>query len=340
MTRWECTAWILGVLGLVAALIGLLVAPSAFFGAWLAALAVWLGWPLGSMALVLTHALTGGRWGSAIRPALLAGVLTMPLLLPAVIPWIAGLHSLYPWLQTETASKLTNRLYLNLPFLVIRGVTYLVVWFGLAALTLRGRAMSRLAPAGLILLALTFTFAAIDMTESLDPSFSSSAYGMIAAAGAVLLALSIAILLTGAAAPPETLADLGKILLGLTVLWAYLAFMQFLIVWESNLSAEAPWYVVRSRGDWGAVIALIALVHFLLPFALLLSPRLQRSRIGILLVAAMLAVMEIVRGLWLVLPALRTGSAWIDIACLLAFFGCTAALAMRGQRRNWVPNHA
>lgn len=340
MSRGERNAWVLGGLGLAAALAGLFVAPRAFFGAWLAALVAWLGWPLGSMALVLTHALTGGRWGVAIRPALLAGVLTVPLLAPAIVPWAAGLHSLYPWLHADTARELTNRMYLNLPFLIGRGVGYLIVWFGLAVLILRGRGMYRLAPPGLILLALTFTFAAIDLTESLDPSFSSSAYGMIAAAGAALLALSIAILLTGAAAPPETLADLGKILLGLTVLWAYLDFVQFLIVWESNLSAEAPWYVVRSRGGWGVIAGLIALAHFLLPFALLLSPRLQRSRAGILIVAALLAAMEILRDLWLVLPALPAGSAWIDIACLLAFFGCATALAMRGQHRNQAATHA
>ena len=36
---------------------------AAFPHAWLAAVTVWMGWPLGSMALLLIHALTGGRWG-------------------------------------------------------------------------------------------------------------------------------------------------------------------------------------------------------------------------------------------------------------------------------------
>ena len=46
----------------------------------------WLGWPLGSIALILIHALTGGRWGLAIRPQLVAGIATLPLVLPALVP--------------------------------------------------------------------------------------------------------------------------------------------------------------------------------------------------------------------------------------------------------------
>ena len=36
--------------------------------------------------------------------------------------------------------------------------------------------------------------------------------------------------------------DLGRLLQGLLVLWVYLDFMQFLIVWQSDLPQEAAWY--------------------------------------------------------------------------------------------------
>ncbi len=113
---------------------------------------------------------------------------------------------------------------------------------------------------------------------SLDPRFVSSIYGMLAAAGMTLLALAIAVLLTARA--PDAREDLGKLLLALVVLWIYLDFMQLLIVWQSDLAAEAPWYLVRARGFWGAVRLIVAAGHFVLPFFLLLSPRMQRSRPG------------------------------------------------------------
>ena len=54
---------------------------------------------------------------------------------------------------------------------------------------------------------------------------------------------------------PDAREDLGKLLLALVVLWIYLDFMQLLIVWQSDLAAEAPWYLARARGFWGAVAA-------------------------------------------------------------------------------------
>ncbi len=41
--------------------------------------------------------------------------------------------------------------------------------------------------------------------------------------------------------------DLGKLMLALLVLWGYFVFMQFLIVWNSDLGSDAPWYVT-ARG--------------------------------------------------------------------------------------------
>ena len=89
------------------------------------------------MGLLLIHALTGGRWGYAIRPQLVAGMSTLLLLLPALIPLLIVLPTLYPWARPDAAAHLANRFYLNLPFFLGRGIVYLIVWFGLAGLILR-----------------------------------------------------------------------------------------------------------------------------------------------------------------------------------------------------------
>jgi hypothetical protein len=325
----ERLAWILSGLGLLIALGGLLFAPRALYAAWLASVAAWLGWPIGSMALVLVHALTGGRWGIVIHPALRAGIATLPLVLPALVLLLVGSHQLYPWLARGPAAPvLTNGFYLNPFFAAVRLLLDLLIWGALAVLCLRGRNLQRIAPAGLILLALSFSFAAIDLTESLDPRFNSSAYGMIAMAGAGLLALSIGILLASFRAPVEDLRDLARLLLGLTILWAYLDFVQFLIVWQSNLPSEAPWYRVRMEGGWGVAALSIMLLHFLLPFGLLALSPLQRKRGVIRFVAGLLVAMEVIRNLWLVLPAQRH-SALLDLGCILAFAAAAAALARR-----------
>ncbi len=48
MTRMDRTAWGVGVAGLAATALGWLLDPPGFYGGWLAALALFAAWPLGS----------------------------------------------------------------------------------------------------------------------------------------------------------------------------------------------------------------------------------------------------------------------------------------------------
>ena len=343
----ERLAWFVGGVGLLATVVGWVVAPSAFPHAWLAAVTVWMGWPLGGMGLLLIHALTGGRWGEAIQPQLIAGMVTLPLLLPALLPLMTVLAALYPWVRTDTALHLDNRFYLNLPFFAGRVIVYLIVWFGLAELILRALrnpapevALARLAPPGLILLAITVTYAAIDMTMSLDPRFVSSVYGLIEISEMGLLALSVSVFAAALGLPPDesTMRSLGRLLLGLVVLWAYLDFMQVLIVWQSDLASEAPWYVARTAGGWGIIAAVIAAVHFVLPFFALIWPQLQRSRRGIASVAALLALSAVVYGWWLVVPTSGRGFGVLDVLAMFGLLGIAAAFALRAPLWPMMPD--
>ncbi len=297
--------------------------PTRFYFAWLSAVTVLAAWPLGSLGLLLIHDVTGGAWGDVLRPALRMGVLALPLLFAACLPLIPGMRAIYPWVRPGL--HLDNVFYLNLPFFGLRFVIYCVCWMMLGILALRPRPGA--APLGLFVLAVTVSFAAIDSTMSLNPQFVSSIYGMLTGAGMMLMALSIAVLVSAGAVPPKRHSDLGKLLLALVVLWIYLDFMQLLIVWQSGLAHDAPWYDQRARGVWGAVRGIIALGHFVLPFALLLSPRLQSAPRVLGSVAALLVAMEILRAWWTVLPAAGRFICWIDLACMAGLFGLAMGLA-------------
>lgn len=333
--RAERVAWGVGAIGLALALLGWLLEPTVFPHAWLAALTSWIGWPLGCLALLLVHVLTGGRWGDAIRPQLLSGIGTLPLLVPTLLPLMFVLPALYPWWHPDTAMHFGNGFYLNRPFAVARAIIYLVAWYGVAATTMFALRFGRIPPTaaviGLLVLGLTASFAAIDATMSLDPHFSSSDYGMMAAAEAGLLALSVCVLLTTIGPPlsSDRLNDLGKLLLGLLVLWAYLDFVQLLIVWQGDLPHEAPWYLERASYGWGVLAGIVAFGHFLLPFFVLVWPPLRRSPRVLGATASLLVVMEFLRAWWLVLPAGHRGFSWIDVAAMAAIWGFSVALALR-----------
>lgn len=342
MSRAERLGWIVGLVALALAALGWLLEPRSFAYAWVAGFSTWSMWPLGGMALILAHALTGGRWGYAARPGLLLGVTTLPLLVPAVIPILIMLPTLYHWAQPDHIGHVKNGFYLNPTFFAERGVVYVVIWFGLGWLILRelrrGGDLVRLAPPGLILLAITFTFAAIDVVMSLE-DFPSSIFGMLSACSAGLLALAVATLLAAPAIEQPVLADLAKLLLGLVALWTYLDFMQLLIVWESDLATDAPWYVRRTTPGWGTLAVLIEIFRFVVPFFVLVLPQLQRNARAVTGVCILLIATTVLRSWWLVLPAGGRSIGWIDVAVMLAFGGLATGLACRAARSGLEPRY-
>ncbi len=295
----------------------------SFARAWLAAYLLAASWPLGSLALILIHSLTGGRWGDALRPALLLGLCAMPAVLLGPLPLLPWLSELYPWLHGQD-------FYRNGSFFAVRGVLYLVTWFGLAAAVAVGRGPLVAAP-GLFLLAVTFTFAAVDATLTLDPHFVSSIYGMVAGSGAVMLALAVAVLIAAPGLVPAMRQDAGKLLLSIVSLWTYLDFMQVLIVWQSDLAHDAPWYLQRSTGLWGGIGAAVVLIQSVLPIGLLIVPRLRRSARGLRFVCALLLLSAVLRAWWTAVPPLSP-SLW-DLVCVLALGAATILCAGWVARR-------
>ncbi|MBO0732879.1 MAG: hypothetical protein J2P49_00880 [Methylocapsa sp.] len=337
----ELLAWLAAAAGLVGTGILAYFVPSAFPHAWLAAYTTWAGWPLGCIGLLLIHALTGGDWGYATRIQLLAGASTLALLPLGIIPLIFVARDLYPWLRPDIAAHLNNTFYLNLPAFTGRLIGYFVIWFALAFAILislrRGGPSTKLAwvaPIGLILLAVTITYAAIDSTMSMEPHFVSSDYGLITIVGMGLFALSISAFAAAIAQPPasKTLRNIGRLLLALAIFWAYLDFVQLLIIWQSDLPNEATWYILRSTGGWGIVAAGIAAGHFFLPFFILLSPKVQQTRLGIACASAFLILSGVVRGWWIIIPESGRGIGASEVLAMVGAAGIAAALAFHAAR--------
>jgi hypothetical protein len=125
---------------------------------------------------------------------------------------------------------------------------------------------------------------------------------------------------------------LGRLLFGLLVLWAYLDFMQLLIIWNSDLPEEAAWYLKRLVGGWALVAALIAVFHFILPFFALIWPQVQRSRRAMGWLGALLVVIEVPRAWWIVIPASGRNLSLVDVVAMMAVLGLAAGMALRAFR--------
>jgi len=327
------------VLGGAGCIVGAFIDQRAFFPAWLCAVVFWLAVPLGAVALVMVHDLTGGRWMATGRPILESAIATMPIATIAFLPVLAGLGHLYTWSQPG-ASGLGNAFYLNEAFFIVRYAAYFVVWNACALWALaapRGGAVG-VAPAlswisgiGLLLLAFATTFASFDWIMSLEPQFWSSVLGMIFGAGEFNISLALVLLAIALQKPAgraaqaryrDHLADMAAILLATTIFWAYVEYCQFLIIWEENLRSEIPWYLHRLAGSWESVLYTIAGAGFFIPFFVLVWTPSKRNRGIVAGVCALIFLAQLVHVWWLILPEFpNSGFGWLDVAAFFALGG-------------------
>jgi hypothetical protein len=115
--------------------------------------------------------------------------------------------------------------------------------------------------------------------------------------------------------PSAVLRDLGNLLLMYVMTWAYLAFVQFLIIWAENLPHEIAWYLVRARDEWIGMAQLLVLLMFVVPQLLLLSRRFKETPHLLGGLAAGMLMMSLIYAWWLVLPSVHAREhAWLWFA--------------------------
>lgn len=364
LKRIQLVAIAAGVLGIVAAVAGVLLAQERFFQAYLFAFLVWSGLSLGCLAFLMLHNLTGGAWGYAVQRLFEAGARTMPLMAVLFIPLLFGLSSLYPWSVAEVGESETLMLskssYLNVPFFTVRAVVYFVIWISLAIFLTRwsyqndesGRVelwhkVMRLSVAGLMLWVLTVNFAAIDWLMSLEPEWFSSIFGWLAGLRYTLGAIALVIVFAGAIWQQPLLQemltaqvrnDLGNVLLASLLSWAYLYLMQFLIIWWENIPAEVVWYIRRLEGGWVWVLDALLVFYFALPGLLLLMRPVKRRMGFVVAIAVLILLMHLVHNYWLVLPVFTptVDVHWLDIALPVGMGGLWLGLFTWQLRRHGV----
>ena len=382
LKKYEGVAFGIGLFGLIAWAVSLSVSghlSDNLFRSYLVAYVFWVGISLGSLGLLMVQYLGGGGWGLVIRRLLEAGSHTLTLMAVLFIPILGGLGKLYEWVHPEhvtheTAKKLIAHKapYLNVPFFTGRVVLYFLIWIGLATLLRRfskqqddnadmgavQRAQNWSGP-GFIVYAMAVSFAAFDWIMSLDVEWFSTIFGMLTLAGQGVLTIAFLIIVCtmlqkhepmSHVLQPKHFHDLGKLQLTLVMVWAYFSFSQLLIIWSGNLPEEIPWYLERFQGIWRYIGIALIILHFALPFVLLLSRDLKRDARRLKYVALLLILMRFVDLVWVMVPefvnrhvegAAHASPTMLYVACALATIGLggiwTGWFFMQMRRRAMVP---
>jgi len=353
---------IIGAIVGVVAIAGGVFQPTVFFRGYLLSFMAWLGIALGSMVILMLRHLTKGGWGMIIRRILGAAMRTLPLLALLFIPLLFALPRLYPWARPlgdvpdknlrQHLQNITHS-YLNVHGFIIRAIIYFAIWGTLIfLLTKWSKEQDRppvrdnsarfkvLSGPGIILYGFTISFAAIDWTMSLDPSWISTIYPLIILIGEVLSALCFAVVIErilfryrpmSELLKPEYVHDHGKFMLTFIMVWAYFSFSQWLIIWAGNLPEEITWYTKRLGGGWGWIGLFLVLFHFAVPFAILLSRPFKRDVTKLVWLAMWLMLMRYLDLFWVIEPnfSKTITVTWADIIVPVAMGGLWLAYFCR-----------
>lgn len=356
--RWASYSLTVGVVFSVLAAVAWFLKPALFYRSWLVGFLFWLGMSLGSLTLLMMQYVSGGNWGRIGRRFWEAAASNVWLMALLWLPIAFGMKELYSWTHPDALASLgwqKLHYYLNTPFFLVRAAIYFAGWWLLYRFLMNwskkeeaGQAtpaqfvrVQNVSGFGIVFYAVTITFASIDWAMSLKPDWWSTVWGMLFMVGEVLTAFCFTIWLLVKLAPVEPLSrmfkidylhDFGKLMFTFVVLWAYLSFSQWLIIWSGNLLSEIRWYLMRLNGGWQYFGTFLIFVHFVFPFALLLSRNLKRQGPRLVRIALLLLFMRLVDLFWYTAPTFYPGETtafttfgWTDgavyIVCPIAIGG-------------------
>ena len=171
-----------------------------------------------------------------------------------------------------------------------------------------------LAPAVLIAYAWVFTLVAFDFVMSLDSHWFSTLMGGYYFIGNLFV--GIAFVAVTAVWGRERLKieeyvgarqlhDIGKLLFGFCVLWAYMLWSQYLVIWYGDLPEETEFIAHRMDGAWAPLTWTVLSLAFAAPFVVLLSREIKTRARGLTTIALVVLV-----GMWLERFLLVSPSLW------------------------------
>lgn len=289
-----------------------------FMRAWVLGLMLTFGWAVGGLALLMVQYCSGGKWGLLLRRPLEAMSRTLPLVFVYWVVVAIQMKRLYLWAAVSDVTEALKSGFINeaqahcIEFKHAMLNPFAFVWVSILCFAIWGffawrlntmaakrdsespettpywiKKFENISGAGIVIYAVTMTAAVIYWVMSMDVTWFSSVYGLLFLVGQGYMTLALAIIVSISLSKAEPYAtilrqteqhDLGKMTFAFVMLNIYLAFGQFLIIWSGNLPGEINWYLDRIRGNWGIVITLDFIFHWLIPFSMLLSRDIKRNK--------------------------------------------------------------
>lgn len=309
--------FVLLLVGVVGCALGAVLSPDALAVHLLLVANFGVSLGLAGAVFVALQYVSGAAWSVPLRRVPEAMVALLPISGALLLVTLVAFPLLYPW--TDHELHLHGQLkhaWLQRPFFLIRALAYLLLWT-LPALALVRASRSqdtdgsfrhtvanrRWSALFLVLFGGTFWLASYDWLMSREPNWSSTVYGLYNFAGlftsgwAVLILVALWLHHLGPYREVLTesrLHDLGKLLFGMCVFWAYLWYCQYMLIWFVNNPEETPYYIQRLDGFWATLFYVNVALNGVIPFLVLLPRAMKKSPKPLIVLCSLLLV-----GRWL-----------------------------------------
>lgn len=333
---------VLSGIGILTWVAGLFIAPERAWGCllmtsfWLVTMGL-----CGSLFVGLLYT-CGAGWGAAFRRIPEAMTAAMPIGAAGLLIVFLFHPSLYPWMHGHGESGGFQEFWLSRPFFLARAIAYFVLWSLFSAVLIRNslrqdkdgdmvhtRRNIRVSFAFMVVYAFTFWLASVDWIMSLEPEWSSTIFGMYNFSGMYVGGIAVVILLVLwlKRMPPlcdfvndEHLHDLGKLLFAFSIFWMYLFFSQYMLIWYTDFTEEAVYFILRHKGVMGVLFLANIGLNWGVPFLILLSMPAKRSPV----ILASMAVV-VLAGRWLdiylmIMPPITHGTVpvpWMELGMMM-----------------------
>ena len=326
---------------------------------------------LGALAWNMFHHVTDAGWSVVLRRIFENVHRTLWLLAPLSLPVVFGLGVLYKWTHERDHLMNGKATYLSTSFFVIRLAIYFSIWIYYSsklrsisesqdnntdreAVKAATRKMQWWAPSGLVGLGLTATFAAFDLIMSLNYHWFSTIFGVIFWAdsirGSMALCVLIVVSLHTAGYLRNTIThehfhDMGKLMFGFSVFWAYTSFAQYFLYWYTNIPEETKFYNDRRVGSWYTISIMLPICYFAVPFFGLMRRGAKRNPRSIGAIALWVLLFGGLHFYWEIMPeSLKLTAeatpvsgaslAWTDPVAALFFAGVIGSVVTWGFKNH------
>ena len=324
---------------------------------------------VGALFLIALEYVTNADWSVPFRRIVEIFAGLIPFLAILVIPLLFSMHDIYHWTHAEVVAQdeilQGKEPYLNLPFFITRVFVILGIWYIFYFILSRNSLKQdssgdqnlttiniRLSAIFIPLFAVTISITAFDWLMSVDPHWFSTIFGVYYFSGtviAVLAAVTIAAVYfkehgyLHERITQDHLYSLGALMFVFVNFWAYIAFSQYMLIWYADLPEETLWFLQKWEGSWALFSLFLLIIHFVVPYILLLSQPAKMDPLRLKISAAVLLFAHFFDLYWMVMPempGLEKGYifSWIDFVFPVAAIGLVMIVFnLKAKKENLIP---